>query len=72
MKAYMSVEVYKDRVLVGTVSSLGIVSEGLFISPETVNLVKEKAFDIDGIVIEGNIEEVIFKDGSTSTHHINW
>ena len=68
----MSIEVYKDRSLVGTVNSLGIVSEGLFLSPETVELVKAKSFDIDGIVIEKGIEEVIFKDGSCSTHHINW
>jgi hypothetical protein len=70
MKAFVQVEVYKDLNLIGFVNSFGVVSEGLFVSPETIELVKNKAFDIDGIVIENNIEEVIFKDGST--HHINW
>ena len=70
MKAFVQVEVYKDLNLIGFVNSFGVVSEGLFVSPETVELVKSKAFEIDGIVIENGIEEVIFKDGST--HHINW
>jgi hypothetical protein len=71
MKAFVQVEVYQDFKRIGTINSLGEVSEGLFISPETIELVKNKAFEIDGIVIEGSIEEVCFKDGS-STHHINW
>lgn len=72
MKAFVQVEIYKEFKLIGTVNSLGVVSEGLFISPETIELVKGRAFDIDGIVIENGIEEVCFKDGSSSTHHINW
>jgi hypothetical protein len=72
MKAFVKVEVYQDFKRIGTVDSLGVVSEGLFVSPETIELVRGRAFDIDGIVIEKNIEEIIFKDGSSTTHHINW
>lgn len=73
MKAFVEIGVYENMVLIGTVNSLGeIKGEGVLISPETVEEVKNQGWNwIEGIIIEGGKEEVIYKDG-TSKVRVNW
>jgi hypothetical protein len=73
MKAFVEIGIYENMVLIGTVNSLGEVKgEGVFISPETREEVKNKGWCwIEGIVVENGKEEIIYKDGSCKTR-INW
>jgi hypothetical protein len=72
MKAFVEIGVYEDMVLVGTVNSLGEIKGEAFVSPETVEEVKNQGWNwIEGIIIEGGKEEVIYKDG-TSKVRVNW
>lgn len=72
MKAFVEIGVYEDMVLVGTVNSLGEVKGDVFVSPETIGEIKNQGWNwIEGIIIEGGKEEVIYKDG-TSKVRVNW